>query len=81
MLGSVGKAGQVSIPDGQKRIELLAAVAKAGGFEKIANKRKVEIIRAGNKKPIIININELPKRKEPVYLYPGDTLNVRQRWF
>lgn len=81
VLGSVGKEGRVSIPDGKKKIELLAAVAAAGGFEKIANKRKVEIIRAGNKEPILINVYDLSKRKTPVYLFPGDVLNVRQRWF
>jgi|MDTC01.3.fsa_nt_gb polysaccharide export outer membrane protein len=81
VLGSVGLEGQVSIPDGKRKIELLAAVAAAGGFEKIANKRKVEIIRAGHKEPIAINVYELYKRKTLVYLFPGDVLNVRQRWF
>ncbi len=80
VLGAVNKPGTVVIPGGQVQIDLMTAIANAGDFKQIANKKKVRITRK-NGKIIEINAEDIISGKsKPVVLFPGDIVSVKQRW-
>lgn len=80
ILGEVANPGLVTIASGQTKIELLQAVAGAGGFKGIAQKKKVSITRKGGRKETVSAYDlERGNLKQPVYLYPGDVVFVPQR--
>ncbi len=87
VLGQVNRPGPVLIPGGQERIELLAAIAGAGDFKGIANKRKVRVTRnKGQKgeKSTVVNVTAIlnsEKGAQSIFLYPGDFVFVPQRIF
>lgn len=85
VLGQVNKPGSVPIPGGQTSIDLLVAIAGAGDFRNIANKKKVKITRKNGArgKSITVNVVDLLEgnRDQVFYLYPGDIVLVPQRIF
>ena len=64
---------------------VLQAITTAGGFTKIANPRKVRIVRphGGEEREIInINVNDITKgAREDFVLQPGDTVVVPESFF
>jgi protein involved in polysaccharide export with SLBB domain len=61
---------------------VLKAIASSGGFTDFAKKTKVQLTRAGSKKPIIIDCKKAlqnPALDLPVY--PGDKIYVPRRLF
>jgi polysaccharide export outer membrane protein len=76
VLGQVNKAGQIEFPaDG--KMDLLAAIAGAGGFSKIANPSKVTVKRAKGARETY----DTKKLSDPVPIYPGDVVDVAESRF
>jgi polysaccharide export outer membrane protein len=79
MLGEVNRKGAITFPlDG--RLDIMNAIARAGGFSKIANPKKVKITRNG--KDYTVNTRELDKRPGgTVWLWPDDIVTVEESIF
>jgi len=79
LLGEVRKPGPISMPvDG--RLDLLTAIAAAGGFTELANEKKITINRSGKKTQV--NVKELTDDgTERIYLQPSDIVTIPERWF
>ena len=63
---------------------ILQAITTAGGFTKIANPRKVRVVRThdGDREVINVNVSEITKgEKEDLILRPGDTVVVPESFF
>ncbi len=77
VLGEVRKPGTQGLSKGYTLVD---AIAKAGGFNKKAAKRKVVCIHAGEKKPYaIVNVRDVLRGKDKAYnpeLQPGDIIYV-----
>ena len=84
VLGQVGKPGNIEIPGGQQQIDLLTAIANAGDFKNIAQKKKVKITRKADKHTETHDVKDLMTDGgggKTIYLYPGDVVFVPQRLF
>ncbi|MFC7338073.1 polysaccharide biosynthesis/export family protein [Haloferula chungangensis] len=79
VLGKVGRPGPVAFPlDG--KLDILTAIAGAGGFTPLANTKKVKINRGGQ--IIMIDVKALGEAgNKPFYLKEGDIVNVPERLF
>jgi polysaccharide export outer membrane protein len=79
ILGKVGREGPVGFPlNGD--LDLVTAIAAAGGMTPLANPKKVTINRKG--KIIPVDYNELSQKGDrPLLLQPGDRVNVPERWW
>jgi len=77
-------AGEVRMPNRQAYVTtmtVLRAIATAGGFTDFAAKTRVELTRAGGKKPIIVDCKKARTHPElDLEVYPGDIINVPKRW-
>lgn len=79
ILGQVGRPGPVAFPLSGK-LDIISAIAGAGGFTRLANTKKVTINRGG--KSIRIDVKELSETaSEPYYLQPDDIVTVPERLF
>ncbi|MDQ8190586.1 polysaccharide biosynthesis/export family protein [Roseibacillus persicicus] len=83
MLGEVGKPGQIGFPvDG--KLDLLTAISLAGGFDRLANKKKVTVSRqtSGGTQVYQFDVSDMEEGKIKLhYLMPGDSVNVPVRRF
>jgi polysaccharide export outer membrane protein len=79
IIGQVGRQGPLAFPlDG--RLDLVSAIAMAGGFTDLANPRKITINRKG--RTLSVDYKELSQRGgEPFRLQPDDIVNVPERLF
>jgi polysaccharide export outer membrane protein len=79
ILGRVGKPGAVPFPvDG--RLDLVTAVAMAGGVTEMANPKKLTINRKG--KVSEVDFRDISQRGgEPIWLEPDDIVTVPERLF
>jgi polysaccharide export outer membrane protein len=79
VVGQVGRPGPVVFPvDG--RLDLVLAIAQAGGFSQVANQKKVSINRKG--KLTTVDVKEMTDRGDkPYYLQPDDIVTVPERFF
>lgn len=79
VVGQVGRPGPVRFPvDG--RLDLVLAIAQAGGFTQVANQKKVSINRKG--KLTTVDVKEMTDRGDkPYYLQPDDIVTVPERFF
>lgn len=79
VLGQVGRPGPVLFPlDG--RLDLVNAIALAGGITELANPKKVTINRKG--KVTMVNFKEVSERGDrPFWLQPDDVVTVAERLF
>ncbi|MCW1887309.1 polysaccharide biosynthesis/export family protein [Luteolibacter flavescens] len=77
VLGQVRKAGPVAFPlDG--RLDIVSAIAGAGGYTELANEKKVNVNRKG--KVTSLNVKEMTDRGEkPYFLLPDDIVTVTER--
>ncbi len=79
VLGQVGKPGPVPFPL-NGRLDLVNAVAFAGGLTELANSKKVTINRKGT--VTILDYKEISKRGDrPFLLQPDDVITVAERLF
>lgn len=74
ILGEVSKPGEFPFSDG---LTVTQAVALAGGFTYRAERQKVFIVRFGQSKEESYDIGD----GRPVYVAPGDTIRVGERYF
>jgi polysaccharide export outer membrane protein len=84
VLGEVQKPGQVEIP-AEGGLDLLGAIALAGGYTRIADPSHILVRRVVDGKDVILKVNakELARNVEvkPFPVVPGDTINVAQSLF
>jgi polysaccharide export outer membrane protein len=74
ILGEVSKAGEFPFSDG---LTVTQAVALAGGFTYRAERQRVYILRKGQTQEEVYDISD----GRPVYVAPGDTIRVGERYF
>lgn len=79
IVGEVRTKGQIAFPlDGN--LDLVSAVARAGGFTELANPRKVSVSRGG--KITVLDAKEMfEKGAKPFKLEPDDIIAVPERLF
>ena len=79
ILGQVGRQGPLPFPvDG--RLDLISAIAMAGGLTDLANPKKITINRKGN--VITVDYKEIAQRGDrPMMLQPDDIITVPERLF
>jgi beta-lactamase regulating signal transducer with metallopeptidase domain len=85
VMGAVATPGRFPFKDGQP-LQILDAIAQAGGFSKVANDRKIELTRDG--KTVAFTKDELNAQHgrpaadsaaAATYLRPGDLITVTER--
>ena len=86
VLGQVNRPGSYEMPDGSPQgIDLLEAIAMAGGYTRIASPERISVRRhgQGNKDEVIrVNAKRLAKgSSENFTVTPGDTLTVGESLF
>jgi polysaccharide export outer membrane protein len=74
ILGEVNKAGEYPFSDGLTAIQ---AVARAGGYSYRADQSTIYIIRSGQQSEERYDLRD----GRPVYVSPGDTIRVGERYF
>jgi len=78
VIGKVNKEGSIELPAEQK-IDIVDAIARAGGFAATANPNRIELSRGG--KTTVYKFNDLKKVKDPdkkIWLEPGDVIDVKE---
>lgn len=79
ILGQVGRQGPLPFPV-NGRLDLISAIAMAGGLTDLANPKKITINRKGN--TITVDYKEISQRgDQPFLLQPDDIVNVPERLF
>lgn len=74
VLGEVGRSGEF---DYKPELTVLQAVAIAGGFTYRADKNRVFIRRAGTDREFTFELDQ----GRAVYIMPGDTIRIGERYF
>jgi polysaccharide export outer membrane protein len=84
VVGQVYKQGSYPIPE-EETVDLMRAIAMAGGFTQIAARSKVTVTRMnGDKKEIIpvdVKAREKDKNSKPFPIFPDDTITVPESIF
>jgi polysaccharide export outer membrane protein len=84
VLGQVGAPGGYNIPE-EQTLDLLSAIAAAGGFTRLANQSKVIVKRQENGKPQTYKLDARAYGKDkgakPFVILPNDTIIVEERFF
>ena len=83
VMGLVAKPGPVQFPPNGK-LDVLTAISLSGGFARLANQKKVTIIRRSGDKDQswVLNLVDMAEGKVPFFfLIPGDTISVPERRF
>lgn len=84
VLGQVGTPGTYDIPE-EQAIDLLSAIARAGGFTRLANQNKVAVKRYANgqEETFEIDVARMMRDKNVgrFVIQPNDTISVRERVF
>ncbi len=79
ILGQVGRQGPIAFPV-NGRLDLVSAIAYAGGLTDLANPKKITLNRKG--RIIILDYREISQRGDkPFLLQPDDIVNVPERLF
>lgn len=79
ILGQVGRQGPLAFPV-NGRLDLVAAIAMAGGLTDLANPKKITINRKG--KIMMVDYKEISQRSDqPFLLQPDDIITVPERLF
>ena len=84
VLGQVGAPGSYDLPE-EQALDLLSAIARAGGFTRLANQRKVLVKRYidGREDIFEIDVDKMMRDKNVgrFLIQPNDTISVRERLF
>ncbi|MDA7880924.1 SLBB domain-containing protein [Akkermansiaceae bacterium] len=79
ILGQVKNSGAIAFPL-NGRLDLMTAIAMAGGFTELANLKKVIVTRAGTQ--TILDVRDsAQKGRGGFMLKPNDIIKVEERWF
>jgi len=83
VLGQVNSSGAIPFPP-EQRMGLLEAISRAGGFTRLAERRKIQLTRTdekGKTETFIINTDDLIKgnSSEPWLLKKGDVIFIPER--
>ncbi|MBT8038343.1 MAG: polysaccharide export protein [Verrucomicrobiae bacterium] len=81
--GEVKNPGDISLPSNGK-IDILTAIAKAGGFSKVANQKECILHRKMKTgyKAIDVSIRNIRSGKDPmVFIYQGDIIIIKESRF
>lgn len=83
--GAVNKPGTYLMPPGEK-ISIQQAIGMAGGFNRLANPKKVMVSRGGalsGRKAVVVNVKELAEGAggEPFVIQPNDVIEVKESAF
>jgi polysaccharide export outer membrane protein len=85
ILGQVGHPGSIEMPEGtQEGIDILEAIALAGGYTRIASPERITVRRqsASGDQIFKVNAKRFTKGKGGGFLVkPGDTINVGESIF
>ena len=92
--GSVNKSGPFALPNEANAISITELINMSGGFNSIANKKKVSVTRAFRDKEqnvietkiYIVDVEALSSGRTKIkgqkwWIYPGDQVNVPERLF
>ena len=77
--GAVNKPGSILLT-GEQDLDILTAIARAGGTTVRANENKIRFVRPGEPEKTF-SLNELRKSRNPVSLQPGDSIEVPEKLF
>ncbi len=84
VLGQVGRPGSYDMPD-QEGMDLLEAVAMAGGYTRIAAPNKITVKRTVDKTEKVFTVDAKKMAREPnsprFPVQPGDTITVGESIF
>ena len=85
VLGQVNTPGTYVLPEEQQSIDILAAVARAGGFTRLAKLSEVIVRRttAGHEETFNVDVSRMLRDKStPQFIVqPNDTISVSERFF
>lgn len=79
--GEVVRPGTLLLPS-DRRVDVIEAIGMAGGFTRLASKRKIELVRKG--KRTVFSYDDLKNITDPakkVYVEPDDIIDVGQTIF
>jgi len=81
VLGEVQKPGQIEIPP-EGGLNLLGAIALAGGYTRVADPSKVIVRRMVNGRDVVLKVNAKKLARDvevqPFIVEPGDSINVAE---
>ncbi len=84
VLGQVSSPGSYEIPE-EQTMDILTAIAKAGGFARLANPSKVTVRRVtdGREQVFSVDAKRLmnDKNSSRFFIQPNDTISVAERFF
>jgi polysaccharide export outer membrane protein len=84
VLGQVGAPGSYNLPE-EQTLDLLSAIAAAGGFTRLANQSKIVVRRQvnGHEETFKLDSKTFMKDHEakPFLILPNDTIIVEERFF
>jgi polysaccharide biosynthesis/export protein len=83
IIGAVNTPGAIPIPP-DHRLRLIEAIARAGGFNRLADRRHVKLTRkseAGSMSTVVINADDLMQNgtADPWIVQTGDVIFVQER--
>jgi len=81
VMGSVNKPGLVLLPE-ELKMDIIAAIAQAGGFHQLANENKINFTREGksstHRYKDLLRVRDDSKK---IWLQPGDVIEVGESFF
>lgn len=82
VLGAVSKPGTYQFPEGATQLSLLQAISLAGGFNEVANVKKIKVMRKSSGKVIRANAESIIGGSTPdVLLEADDVIHVSESLF
>ena len=84
ILGSVGSPGEIEFPR-EEGLTILGAISRAGGFTRLADRRKIRLTRqtdSGETENFIVNADDMIEgdSSKQWYLQTGDLIFVTERF-
>jgi protein involved in polysaccharide export with SLBB domain len=77
--GQVNKAGSVLLT-GEQDLDILGAIARAGGLTTKANDKKIKFTRPGHPEKVF-SLDQLKDPKNNILLQPGDFIEIPEKLF
>ncbi len=85
VLGQVNTPGTYTLPEEQQNVDILGAVARAGGFTRLAKLSEVIVRRTtgGHEETFTVDVSHMMRDKgaSRFVIQPNDTISVPERFF